>query len=88
MERQMAEAERPQIYLLTPPAFELSTFAPHLSAVLDAHPVACIRLALATRDEDTLARAADSLREISHARDTALVISPLLVMNGRLMVAK
>ncbi len=67
-------ADQPQIYLITPPAFELSEFAPRLASVLDAAPIACVRLALATRDEDRVSRAADALREITHARDVALVI--------------
>lgn len=70
----MAERERPQIYLVTPPAFGLDSFPDRLAAVLDAHEVACLRLALATRDADEVARAADTLREVAHARDVPLVI--------------
>lgn len=70
----MPDTERPQIYLLTPPEFELSAFPARLDEVLDAHPAACIRLALATKDEDRIARAADAVREVAHAHDVALVI--------------
>lgn len=70
----MPDAERPQIYLLTPPEFELSAFPARLDEVLDAHVVACLRLSLATRDEDRIARAADAVREVAHAHDVALVI--------------
>ncbi|MDA8587319.1 thiamine phosphate synthase, partial [Rhodobacteraceae bacterium] len=70
----MAELDKPQIYLLTPPDFELSTFPDQLARVLDAHEVACLRLTMASRDEDRLSRAADVLRETAHARDVALVI--------------
>ncbi|TCM78360.1 thiamine phosphate synthase [Rhodovulum steppense] len=80
----MAEIERPQIYLITPPAFEPEAFAPRLAAVLDAHPVACLRLTMATRDEDRVARAADELREIAHARDVPLVIEAHLGLVERL----
>ena len=66
--------EQPQIYLVTPPAFEIDAFAPKLSAVLDAHDIACLRLAHASADADEVARAADALREIAHARDVPLVI--------------
>ena len=66
--------EQPQIYLVTPPAFEIETFAPKLSAVLDAQDIACLRLAHASADADEVARAADALREIAHARDVPLVI--------------
>jgi thiamine-phosphate pyrophosphorylase len=69
----MAE-DRPQIYLITPPAFNPAEFAPKLASVLDAHEVACIRLSIALKDELEIGRAADALREVAHARDVALVI--------------
>lgn len=80
----MAETEHPQIYLITPPAFELNSFPDILAAVLDAHPVACVRLWLATRDEDRIARAADTCRELTHARDVALVLDSHLGLVERL----
>jgi thiamine-phosphate pyrophosphorylase len=64
----------PQIYLVTPPDFELSVFPDILAACLDAVPVACVRLALSTRDEDRIGRAADAIREVTHTRDVAVVI--------------
>ncbi len=70
----MAELDKPQIYLLTPPEFELSTFPADLASVVDAHDISCVRLTMATNDEDRLSRAADVLRETVHARDVALVI--------------
>ena len=70
----MTTPERPQIYLLTPPEFELSAFPARLDEVLDSHEIACLRLSLATRDEDRIARSADAVREIAHAHDVALVI--------------
>lgn len=70
----MADDARPQIYLSTPPAFELSTFPNRMAEVLDAFDIACVRLSLATTDEDTLSRAADALRSVSHEADVALVI--------------
>ncbi|MDE0212073.1 MAG: thiamine phosphate synthase [Boseongicola sp. SB0673_bin_14] len=70
----MAGPDKPQIYLLTPPEFDLPTFRDQLAAVMDAHEVACLRLAMATRDEVRLSRAADALREAAHARDVAIVI--------------
>lgn len=69
----MAE-DRPQIYLLTPPSFDLAEFPPRLGRLLDTHEVACIRLALATRNEEAVMRAADALRDVAHGRDVALVI--------------
>ena len=70
----MADADRPQIYLVTPPAFDLDSFPDQMAAVLDAVDVACLRLSLASRDEDDVARAADTLRALAHARDIPLVI--------------
>ena len=80
----MPETEQPQIYLITPPAFDLATFPETLAQVLDAAETACLRLALSTRDEDVLARAADACREVAHARDVALVIAEHLVLAERL----
>ncbi|MDD8024362.1 MAG: thiamine phosphate synthase [Paracoccaceae bacterium] len=70
----MADTERPQIYLITPPSFDLDLFPAQLERVLAAHEVACIRLALATKDEDAQGRAADACREVAHRHDVALVI--------------
>ncbi len=70
----MSDAELPQIYLISPPEFDLLSFPDRLAACLDAVPVGCVRLALASRDEDRIGRAADALREVTHARDVALVI--------------
>jgi len=73
-ETAMANSDRPQIYLVSPTAFEPDSFAPRLAAVLDGVEIACLRLALAAEDEDTMARAADTCREIAHARDVPIVI--------------
>ncbi|MBF9022794.1 thiamine phosphate synthase [Rhodobacterales bacterium FZCC0069] len=80
----MSDMDIPQIYLVTPPNFELTGFGAQLAAVLDAYPIACLRLALASRDEDHLARAADHLREIAHARDIPLVMSEHIKLVERL----
>ncbi|MCV3270898.1 thiamine phosphate synthase [Roseobacter sinensis] len=80
----MDTPERPQLYLITPPEIELSSFPDRLASVLDAQPVACVRLDLATRDEDRIARAADGLREVTHARDIALVLTDHTLMSERL----
>lgn len=80
----MTDAQIPQIYLITPPEFDLSGFPGRLASVLDASPVACVRLALSSRDEDVIARAADALREVTHARDVALVIADHMLMVERL----
>lgn len=76
--------DRPQITLVTPPELELSSFPDLLHRTLDVAPVACLRLALSTRDEDRIARAADALREVAHARDIPLVIEGHVLLVGRL----
>lgn len=80
----MTDPEQPQIYLISPPEIDLEAFPDRLARVLDAHPVACIRLALATRDEDRLARAADACRDVAIARDVAIVIQDHRVLAQRL----
>lgn len=70
----MAQQDRPQITLITPPALDLEVFPDQLAAVMDAVEIACLRLSLATRDEDAIGRAADACRLVSHARDVAIVI--------------
>ena len=71
----MADTTAPQLYLITPAEFELSSFPNLLQKVLDATDVACVRLTMASQDADRIARAADALREVTHARDIALVIA-------------
>lgn len=76
--------DQPQIYLITPRVFDPAAFPDRLAAVLDAHPIACLRLALATEDEDLLIRAADTLREVAHGRDVPLVIERHALLVPRL----
>ena len=80
----MPERDTPQIYLITPPDLEVSSFPDTLARVLDGTEVACVRLALATHDEDRIARAADLLRELCHERDIALVIEAHILLVERL----
>jgi thiamine-phosphate pyrophosphorylase len=76
--------DKPQICLITPPVFELESFSLRLASALDAAPVACVRLAMASRNEDEIARAADALRELCHARDIAMVIETHVQLVERL----
>lgn len=80
----MAEIEHPQIYLISPPEFELSKFPKLLASCLDAVPIACFRLALSTTDESRLYKAADACREECHSRDVAIVIERHVQMAERL----
>lgn len=80
----MADQDRPQIYLVTPPDLDLETFPDRLAAVLDGSEIACLRLALATKDEDRVLRSADALRQTCHARDVAIVIERHVLLVERL----
>jgi len=81
----MSDAQdHPQIYLISPPEFDLSSFPDKLAACLDSTEVACVRLALATTDEGRIAKSADALREVTHERDVALVIDSHIMLVERL----
>ena len=80
----MSAEDRPQITLITPPALDLDIFPGQLAAVLDAVDVACVRLALASRDEDIILRAGDACRVVAHERDVAIVIENHVLMVERL----
>lgn len=80
----MDTPDAPQLYLISPPELDLESFPALLVRLLDTHAIACVRLSLATRDEDRLARAADALREVTHARDVALVVSDHVKLAERL----
>jgi thiamine-phosphate pyrophosphorylase len=80
----MAESDRPQITLITPPTFDLAVFPDQLARVMDAVEVACLRVSLASRDEDNLTRASDAVRELAHARDVAVVLDTHLMLVERL----
>ena len=70
----MADTEQPQLYLISPSECNIEQFPDQLARVLDAHQIACVRLALSSQDQDIISRTADALRPITHARDVALVI--------------
>jgi len=80
----MADTDQPQLYLITPPDFDLGSYPDQLARVLDSTDFACLRLSLATRDEDRLLRAADAVREVAHRFDVALVIDTHVVLAQRL----
>uniref|UniRef100_UPI0040477B62 thiamine phosphate synthase n=1 Tax=Yoonia sp. TaxID=2212373 RepID=UPI0040477B62 len=76
--------DRPQLYLITPTDLDLLTFPDRLAACLDTTEIACVRLSTASRDETRIAKAADALRELTHARDVALVIDSHIQLVERL----
>ena len=80
----MADKDRPQITLITPPAVDLASFPDRLAKVMDAVEIACLRLSLAGKDEDMILRAADACRMVAHGRDVAIVIENHVLMVNRL----
>lgn len=70
----MTDQASPRLYLITPPVISLSQFPETLNGLLERFDIACVRLALAGRDEETIARAGDCLRSVTEAHDVALVI--------------
>ncbi|WP_380052107.1 thiamine phosphate synthase [Falsihalocynthiibacter sp. SS001] len=73
-----------QFYLISPPEFELSQFPDQLAKVLDSEEISCVRLAMASHDEDRISRAADALRDVCQSRDVALVIDSHIQLVERL----
>lgn len=69
------DADPARLYLVTPPLTDAAEFTGTLRAVLDAAPVACVRIAMATDDEDLLRRAADQIRETCHRFDVAVTLT-------------
>lgn len=80
----MSEPEVPQLYLISPPEIDPAGFAETLAHMLEAVPIACIRLALATNDEARIIRAADAVREVAHGRDVPLVLDNHYLLAARL----
>ena len=78
----MPQDDAPQLYLIAPARIAASQLAPLLAPVLDAHPVACLRLPGAG-EESELARIADLARELAHARDVAVVIEDHVALASR-----
>lgn len=74
--------QQPQLYLIAPAMMAASELGPRLISVLDAHPVACLRLPGAG-DEAELGRIADIARDIAHARDVAVVITDHVALAQR-----
>ncbi len=80
----MSDQSQPQIYLITPPEFDLETFPSQLDNVLADHDIACVRVALSTRDENRIIKSTDAIREVCHKHDVAVVIDAHVLMVERL----
>ena len=64
-----------RLYLITPPAIELESFAPRLEAALDAGDVACVQLRLKGADDDALRRAGERLLPLCRERGVPLLVN-------------
>ena len=81
----MSDAQdHPQIYLISPSELDLSTYPAQLAACLDSTEVGCVRLGPWDHGRGRIAKAADALREVTHARDVALVIDSHIQLVERL----
>ncbi|MEM1313263.1 MAG: thiamine phosphate synthase [Pseudomonadota bacterium] len=64
----------PRLLLPTPPRAPIRDVAAALPGALATGLVACVRLDLPGASEDEIRRAADALRPLCHAADTALIL--------------
>lgn len=64
----------PQLYLVTPPSPDPALFAPVLTSVLDAVPVASLLLLPGDHDDEALRPVVDALRPLVQDRGIAFVI--------------
>ncbi|MBB5691599.1 thiamine phosphate synthase [Roseomonas alkaliterrae] len=64
-----------RLYLITPPRIDIPRFRDVLAAALDAGDVACLQLRLKDADKDAIARAAEVLMPVCHARDVAFILN-------------
>jgi thiamine-phosphate pyrophosphorylase len=71
----MPEGQPAKLYLIAPANPALGEFPDTLAALLDGFDVACVRMGGAQAGEDALARTADALRPVCHARDVPLLIT-------------
>ncbi|SCA56787.1 Thiamine-phosphate synthase [Candidatus Terasakiella magnetica] len=64
-----------QLYLITPPKFDLDEFAKTLANTLDAGDVSCVQLRLKEASDDEIRKACAVLRPIVQDRDIAFVLN-------------
>ncbi|MBL8687252.1 MAG: thiamine phosphate synthase [Alphaproteobacteria bacterium] len=64
-----------QLYLITPPRFELASFTKVLEQVLSAVPVACLQLRLKPVDEDVIFNYGQKIKPITNKYNVALIIN-------------
>jgi thiamine-phosphate pyrophosphorylase len=64
-----------RLYLVVPAGPSLSEVAEVAGRLLDAHDIACVRIAAGNASEEELSRAADTFRPVAHARDVPVLMS-------------
>jgi thiamine-phosphate pyrophosphorylase len=64
-----------QLYLITPPLIEASSFADTLAGALDAGNVACVQLRLKNVTRDDILKAAEILAPVAQSRDVAFLMN-------------
>ncbi|MEO3434269.1 thiamine phosphate synthase [Inquilinus sp. CAU 1745] len=64
-----------RLYLVTPPAFEPAAFASLLAEALEAGPVECVELRLASGDEAGWRTAIEALRPVAQDRNAAFLLT-------------
>lgn len=64
-----------RLYLVTPPAFEPAAFASLLAEALEAGPVDCVELRLASGDEAVWRTAIEALRPVAQDRNAAFLLT-------------
>ncbi|MCF6215703.1 MAG: thiamine phosphate synthase [Emcibacter sp.] len=64
-----------QLYLISPPAFNLDDFAGELKEALAGGPVASLQLRLKDAADEEIIKAAEILMPICHARDVAFILN-------------
>ena len=80
----MTDFNRTQLYLITPPKFDLNIFPDILARTLDAGRVACLQLRLKDSSKDDIRRAIDVLKPIAQDRGVAFLLNddPVLAAAG------
>jgi thiamine-phosphate pyrophosphorylase len=71
----MTDFNRTQLYLITPPKLDLSSFPDILARTLDAGRVACLQLRLKDTTEEDIIRTIDALKPIAQERGVAFLLN-------------
>ncbi|MBC8269943.1 MAG: thiamine phosphate synthase [Rhodospirillaceae bacterium] len=71
----MTDFNRTQLYLITPPKLDLSSFPDILARTLDAGRVGCLQLRLKDTPEEDIVRTIDALKPIAQERGVAFLLN-------------